>query len=112
VLRQSECPDCHVAVGERHKRGCDVEPCPYCGGQLLSCEHYCFGTVELPSLDDRMVWTGEWPGIEECREFGWYSKAVLGGWVACAKDDPEASEDLNRLRKEAQWNRSKKRWVK
>ena len=31
------CPDCGVAPGGFHARGCDIEQCPYCGRQLLAC---------------------------------------------------------------------------
>ena len=107
------CPSCHVGVGERHKPGCDVEPCPYCGGQLLSCQHCCFGTTESPPMDDRKAWTSLWAGAKECREFGWYAKMVPGkGWVPCAKEEPGAHEDLNRLHMEGRWDRLEKRWVK
>jgi hypothetical protein len=33
------CPDCGVAEGELHKRGCDREQCPECGQQLIGCRH-------------------------------------------------------------------------
>ena len=31
------CPDCNVKVGHFHHPGCDIEECPRCGQQLLSC---------------------------------------------------------------------------
>ena len=32
------CHDCGAKEGEIHDYGCDMETCPFCGGQLLSCE--------------------------------------------------------------------------
>ena len=32
------CPDCLTAAGHLHRRGCALEPCPFCGGRLVSCD--------------------------------------------------------------------------
>lgn len=32
-----KCHDCGVTEGGIHERGCDMERCPFCGGQLISC---------------------------------------------------------------------------
>jgi len=103
------CRDCQAQPGQLHEEGCFVEDCPYCGGQLASCDH-CF---EYPPDDDRMPWTGEWPGVTEAREFGWYAKLVPGrGWMPCEPNETGAQENLNRLRDEAVWDREQKRWIK
>ncbi len=31
------CHDCNARPGEYHHPGCDMEVCPKCGGQLISC---------------------------------------------------------------------------
>ncbi len=105
--KTSRCPDCGAKKGDFHHIGCDVEQCPYCGRQLISCE-----CGRLPPLDDRMRWTGVWPGVLECQELGWYARLIPGqGWVSCDKGEPGATEDLNRLLVTATWDRDQKRWV-
>lgn len=32
------CHDCGVEEGELHEMGCDMERCPFCGRQLISCD--------------------------------------------------------------------------
>jgi hypothetical protein len=51
------CPGCGVPPGSEHRPDCDVEPCPNCGQQLVSC----------PCPRDvvghrRLPWPGERPG--------------------------------------------------
>lgn len=36
--QNGKCHDCNVVHGNVHHYGCDVERCPKCGGQLISCE--------------------------------------------------------------------------
>jgi len=113
MSKNKSCPDCGVDVGELHKSGCDVERCPNCGGQLLSC--VCTGSEKTRKWIEKNLipWTGVWLGTEECREFGWYAKLVLGmGWIPCKAEELGASPDLNRLHAEAVWNKKKKRFVR
>lgn len=112
------CPDCGVEAGRLHQKGCDVERCLICGHQFLSC-----GCIHLPS-DERDKWSGEWPGRDACREMGLWcyfaddrtgksiSPGQPGRWTPCEKNHPDATEDLNRLHVEMNWDRVLKRWVK
>lgn len=104
----TNCPKCDVSPGKLHKRGCDVERCAYCGGQEWSC---CCDKEELKY--QRLRWSGEWPGLSECREFNWYCRRAPSpqpGYIACDKNDPDAHEDLNRLFTDAQWDRKAGRY--
>lgn len=100
-----DCPFCGVDIGELHIEGCDVERCPDCGGQYISCD-----CEEI--YEERIIWDGNWPGTKECQEYGWYSKMGKNGWEPCSKDDPEASENLNRLISECIWDKKLKRFMK
>lgn len=39
-LDHLKCDDCGSPRGMLHVLGCDLEPCPRCGGQAISCD--CF----------------------------------------------------------------------
>ena len=41
-----KCGDCGRKYGEKHDSGCDIERCPACGGQAISCD--CGVTYEIP----------------------------------------------------------------
>ena len=38
VEEDDRCPDCGCAVGQQHFDNCDIERCPACGLQMLSCD--------------------------------------------------------------------------
>ncbi len=37
-MKNHNCGDCGIEEGRLHERGCDAESCPFCGGQLISCD--------------------------------------------------------------------------
>lgn len=108
------CPDCGVAPGALHERGCDVERCPdHPKRQAISC--YCT-EPDVEPTGPRIPWEGEWPGRAECRAQGFWCHDLYQGqpadayallregvpaeriqWhVPCTADAPFAREDLNR----------------
>ena len=133
------CPDCAAKKGDNHVTGCDVERCAFCGHQAISCD-CCIVQLGLPSdwddeltdeewaiwdakcdLQGRMPWTGEWPGVAECKELGLWcyqdsshygNPRMHYGHIPCDKDHPKASVDLNRLYAEFKWDMGKKKFVK
>jgi hypothetical protein len=88
----AHCPDCGVAIGDKHKNGCDVERCPHCGGQALGCSGF-----EL-SDPRREAWTGRWPGEADAERLGFF--------IAGDRSLP----DINRLFAECAWNPERQRW--
>ena len=37
ICKERQCHDCGAKEGELHVPGCDMETCPFCFGQLISC---------------------------------------------------------------------------
>src|ERR1700722_12988905 len=99
TLREA-CPDCGVKIGELHDPGGDVEACPRCGGQWISCDciyEICdmnIATLETDHPDiynkgptdkmlakwdaewgpRRMPWTGESRGCADARRLRFWCK--------------------------------------
>jgi hypothetical protein len=118
-LEEHRCPDCKALPGHEHDPGCDVEQCPFCGSQILSCD--CSEAIE--DGYEPMRWTGTWPGVKECIEYDFWCRWKLfppsaqldfqtSGWVRCAKEEPGARVDLNRLGEECTWDKVQRRWVR
>lgn len=62
--------------------------------------------------EKRIPWNGIWPGILECREYGLWAKMVPGrGWVSCDPEDPDATEDLNRMHEICRWDPERQKYV-
>lgn len=118
----SKCPDCQVEAGRPHLEGCDVARCLHDGGQRL--QHEMVGGTPtfveivgvghvLDAFQDghdcgKDIWTGQWPGVVECEQYGWYAYFAPNGnpsWRPCAADHPGAVHDLNRLAIDCTWDR-------
>lgn len=139
LLAETTCPDCGVDPGAQHLEGCDVARCPLCGAQDLGCGYQfdegdpesplvCGNTGQARTPGDMTVWTGVWPGVEECIEFDWWARWTVvtkhspdglpdsGDFVPCDGDHPHAQPDLTRLNIAGQisklrWDRERNRWV-
>lgn len=104
------CGACGAPPGENHVSGCSVERCTQCGDQAVSCS--CDSDSGI-----RMPWSGEWPGVAECREYGFWSVFGPGlnppqpGWMSVPEGTPGARENLNRLYRDCQWDAVQQKWV-
>lgn len=50
------CHDCGVLLGQLHHPGCDMERCPWCGEQAISCGHKWEGEAPDPDDDEETQW--------------------------------------------------------
>lgn len=123
------CSDCAAEPGEVHDVGCDVARCLTYGTQRIQCQPGARmvvrgilpnGGVDVDWEEDghdcgRDVWSGRWPGVAECEEFGWFAVFVPNGnpsWRPVPAGISGAVPDLNRLAVEATWDAEQRRWVR
>ncbi|MFZ3493141.1 YgjP-like metallopeptidase domain-containing protein [Streptomyces sp. 5.8] len=90
------CPKCHAHPGQLHTDRCTIARCALTGRQRSGCNHPGTGCLTL--------WSGRWPGDEECEEYGFYYRDGASGAEPCNADDEDAAYDLNRLHRECTWD--------
>jgi hypothetical protein len=106
------CNQCGAEPGERHRDWDDIARCRSTGYQLIQCEGELheyngveYGQHEGPCGPD--IWDGEYPGVKQCRELGWYTttRDYFTG-------EERITEDLNRLYGSfAKWDREAERFI-
>jgi hypothetical protein len=103
------CRDCDVAPNTQHDAGCDVARCISTGMQWIQCggqEHVYkgryYGEHQGPCEPD--VWTGYYPGYEDCIRLGYWCKWTSNGFKPCDADDLEATPNVTRLMTSCNWN--------
>lgn len=52
---RGRCGDCGVLEGEFHEPGCDMEICPFCRGQLITCD-CCLEHLDLDASPGTYTW--------------------------------------------------------
>lgn len=61
------CHDCGANEGELHLDGCDMERCPFCGGQLISCG-CCYKKLNIDVSEGTWAYSHGLTG-EQCEEW-------------------------------------------
>lgn len=97
------CPKCHARPGNLHTNWCGLAVCAFTGLQRSGCQH--------PSTICLTTWSGRWPGMEECEEYGFYYRPVDGRSEPCNADDEDTEHDLNRLYAECVWDPAQPRMI-
>ena len=87
-----KCHDCGVKEGQMHIQGCDMERCPACGGQAISCG---CSNKKFYSVGYRIPWTQipnmcrlcgkRWPEMFMDSKWEYYVPPDLQDKILCKK---------------------------
>ena len=104
------CPTCSVPPGEVHIEGCSVARCMFTGLQDIACHGDHGDGPADKSQCGHSVWSGEWPGVDDCRRLGFvFPEGDVDPHLGYPRG---GKEDLNRLYGIGQhyWDRKTQRW--
>jgi len=71
------CHDCGIEEGKFHHPGCDMERCPFCGGQLISCD-CCYKILGIDMSPGTWAYSH---GLTKKQEKEWDAKLRAKGLV-------------------------------
>ena len=72
------CHDCGVKEGQIHELGCDMERCPFCSHQLLSCD-CCYEKLGIDCSEGTYVYNN---GLNEQQQIQWEQRLAIKGRVS------------------------------
>lgn len=76
-MKEYRCHDCNVLEGEIHGYGCDMERCPFCGRQLITCA-CCFEHLGIDISPDSWAWHN---GLTIDQKFQWIDILEMKGRI-------------------------------
>ena len=85
-MEKHKCHDCGVEEGRLHRFGCDMERCPFCGKQLITC-NCVYEKLNLYDKNKYDVSTAYLPkdiyenGLTEQQDWNWLSILIVKGRV-------------------------------
>jgi len=72
-----QCHDCGCEEGQLHEPGCDMESCPFCGGQLITCG-CCYKILEIDASSGTRAYSH---GLNKSQQAEWDEKLREKGLV-------------------------------
>lgn len=75
-MNEEKCHDCNVNIGKQHLPGCDMEECPFCHQQLISCD-CCYKMLGIDS-EQEPVYS---QGLNEEQEMKWEKLLQEKGFI-------------------------------